>query len=371
MTIFHLPDLGEGLEEAEIREWYVSVGDKVRIDQPLVSVETAKALVDVPSPQTGVIAKLYGQPGEFIKTHAPLIDFNDETTQGESRGGSVVGHLEESENLYEENIGTTQPETMTLANVKAMPHVRRLAAALQVDLTHVKASGPQGQVTEEDVKHYDSAANRMHGEKLQGVRYFMAKAMTKAHQESVPVTIVDDADVTDLTSDITIALIKAITRGVKAEPALNAWYDSETKMRQLQASIHLGLAVDTPDGLFVPVIKNVQTKNAEALRAEINAVKQSVKDRTISQANLQGATISLSNFGMFAGRYATVMIMPPMVAILGCGKMEDRVCVKNGAMVIRRLAPLSLTFDHRVVTGGEAARFLAHVISSLEGDSSI
>lgn len=369
MSVFHLPDLGEGLEEAEIREWYVKPGDKVELDQPLVSVETAKALVDVPSPQSGFIAKLYGNPGEFIKTHAPLIAFSDEKTQDQ---GSVVGRLEEGGILLDEKPIVKNPTAAATARqVKAMPKVRQFAKELNVDLNQVSPSGADGQITMEDVKKFKEVAHS-EDEVLHGVRHFMAKAMQAAHLDIVPVTLVDDADITDLApdADITVALIQAIIAGVKAEPTLNAWYDSKKLSRHLCAEVHLGLAMDTKEGLFVPVIKNCAIQNKETLRNSIEILKRGVKDRSIPKDDLQGATITLSNFGMFAGRYATVMIMPPTVAILGCGKIEDRVAVKKGEIAIRRIAPLSLSFDHRVVTGGEAARFLAKVIATLEGNAS-
>ncbi len=353
--IFNLPDLGEGLAEAEIREWYVKQGDIVKVDQKLLSVETAKAVVDVPSPEAGKIVKLYGNKGDFIKTGAPLVEF-------EGDNGSVVGKLEASSHVLKEDnviIGARKNENEF---IKVLPAIRALAKQLNIDLNLVKPTGSHGEITEEDVRKSQGS------DALHGVRRFMAEAMSYAHQEIAAVTLMDDANITHLSgnADITVAIFQALIHAIKKEPALNAWYDSKTKTRILQHDIHLGLAIDTEEGLFVPVLKDTHQKDAKALRSEIDVFKKSVRDRTVSPNDLKGATITISNFGMFAGRYATPMIVPPQVAILGCGQIRKEVKVVEDKMAICRVAPLSLTFDHRVVTGGEASRFLAAVIHYLE-----
>lgn len=368
MTIFYLPDLGEGLAEAEIREWYIKEGDTVTVDQPLVSMETAKAVVDVPSPYTGKIRKLHGKVGDVIATGAAFIEFDGE--QPTKDKGTVVGSLEESSQILNEGniiIGSANPKT---ESIKAMPAVRALAKQLQVDLAAVKATGPQGQITAEDVKRHaetSTPANKGNVENLHGVRRTMAIAMSQSHMEVVPVTIFDDADITDFTeqTDITVRLIQAIVSGVKAEPNLNAWYDGKAMERCVIPEVNLGLAMDTAEGLFVPVLKNVAVQSQDALREQINQYKQTVRARTVPPNDLQGASITLSNFGMFAGRYATPIIVPPQVAILGVGKIREAAIPLDGKIAVRRLMPLSLTFDHRAVTGGEATRFLAAVMKCL------
>ncbi len=369
MTLFNLPDLGEGLAEAEIHEWHVKVGDVVKIDQPLVTMETAKAIVEVPSPQAGKITQLYGSKGDVIKTHAPLVEFAGEAAIVKDKG-TVVGSLEESTTVLDEGDMIIGAARATATTIKAMPAVRALAKQLQIDLTTVKPTGAQGQITIQDVQQCAAAmqnkpAYKMSGDviALHGVRKAMAVAMTHSHQEVVPVTIVDDVDITHLAgNDITTSLIQAIVAGVKAEPALNAWFDGKALECCTMQEIHLGLAMDTPDGLFVPVIKNVNNKSAQELRSIIDVYKKTVKDRTVAPSDLQGATITLSNFGMIAGRYATPIIVPPMVAILGCGSLREEPRVYEGKVAIRKVLPLSLTFDHRAVTGGEATRFLKAVM---------
>lgn len=379
MKTFYLPDLGEGLAEAEISEWHVKVGDVVKVDQPLVCMETAKAVVEVPSPQAGTIVKLHGNKGDIIPTHAPLVEFEGEETVAKDNG-SVVGSLEESSQILEEGemiIGTARK--VTHGPAKAMPAVRALAKELHVDLSAITGSGPQGQITAEDVKKAASSTSAPAFQKegnfavetLKGVRRAMAMAMTQSHQEIVPVTIVDDADITDLPekSDITVLLLQAMIAAIKEEPALNAWYDGKTMERCLHREIHIGLAMDMKEGLFVPVIKQADQKNAKELRAAIDTFKKSVSDRSIAPSDLQHATITLSNFGMFAGLYATPIVVPPMVAILGCGRFHEQAKVHEGKVAVRRIIPLSLTFDHRAVTGGEASRFLAALIKHLSKGS--
>lgn len=373
MKIFHLPDLGEGLAEAEIREWYVKEGDVVKVDQPLVSMETAKAVVDVPSPYDGKITRLHGKANEIVKTGAPLISY--ETDEVLADKGSVVGKLESSEKKWDDGdviIGGRKTQTAT---VKAMPAARVLAQQLNVDLSEIIPTGPQGLITAQDVKQFiesrtQSTALTGQTESLRGVRRVMAQTMAQSHREVVPVTIVEDVDLTDMPpkTDITVRILKAMISAAKEEPALNAWFDGKSLERKLFGEeVHIGLAVDSAEGLFVPVIKHAETLSDEALRSAVDEYKKSVSARTVAAKDLQGATITLSNFGMIAGRYATPIIVPPAVAILGCGRSRDVVIPRNGQMVIGRIMPLSLTFDHRAVTGGEATRFLAAVIKQLQG----
>lgn len=379
MKIFYLPDLGEGLTEAEIRDWYVKIGDVVNVDQPLVSMETAKALVDVPSPYAGKITELHGEVNSIIKTGAPLVSFEtDEEEHAHTKPkGTVVGSLEESSHKWNESdviVGTAKQKT---SNLKIMPAARVLANQMNIDLNLIEPTGPQGLITAEDVKKFikhasttSTAATHLSGETetLHGVRRFMAHAMAQSHQEIVPVTVIEDADITDLPpgADITVKLIKAIAHAAKVEPSLNAWFDGKNLERKLFDEIHVGLAIDTEEGLFVPVINNVENNSEQSLREKIEEYKQAVKTRSITPKDMQGATITLSNFGMIAGRYATPIIIPPAVAIIGCGRSREVVLPRAGKIVIGRIMPLSLTFDHRAVTGGEATRFLGAIIKFLE-----
>lgn len=368
MKIFHLPDLGEGLAEAEIREWYVKEGDKVKVDQPLVSMETAKAVVDVPSPQDGVIEKRHGDVNTIVPTGAPLITFVADGSASKD-GGSVVGALEESKDRWQED-NVVVDKKVVRPTVKAMPAARVLAKEMHVDLATVTGTGRDGLITPQDVKKALGTSSKTAevGEKLHGVRRSMAEVMRISHQEVVPVTIFEDVNISHFTkdTDISVRLLQAIVAACQAEPSLNATFNGKDLSRSLSEHVHIGLAVDTPEGLFVPVIKNAEQKNANTLRETINTYKKEVKDRSIAADKLQGATITLSNFGTIAGRYATPIIVPPAVAILATGKVRDAPMVKDGQVHVGKILPLSLSFDHRAVTGGEATRFLGKVIETLQ-----
>lgn len=242
MKIFHLPDLGEGLAEAEIREWYVKVGDEVKVDQPLVAMETAKALVDVPSPYAGKIVELHGKVNDVIKTHASLVTFETGEEVQDKPKGSVVGSLEESSSKWRDEEVIIGKAATKSSNIKAMPAARVLAKQLHVNLNDVKATGPQGLITPDDVKKYlaqhsqaTTATHLNEAEALHGVRRVMAQAMAQSHQEIVPVTVFEDVDISDWPEklDITVHLLQAIVAAIKAEPALNAWFDGKNLQRQL------------------------------------------------------------------------------------------------------------------------------------------
>lgn len=368
MDIFNLPDLGEGLPDAEIHEWFVKVGDKVETDQPLASMETAKAVVDVPCPQSGVIAKLYGSPGDIIKTGEPLVAF-EATTSLKNDKGTVVGNLEESTEITEDNF-TIGANTQTSKSAKATPRVRMLAKKLGVDLTALHGTGEFGMITQEDLEKAASKRNPLGEgfEPLKGVRRAMLQSMEESHKEIVPVSIFDEVDISNwhTDQDITVRLIKSIIYATQIEPSLNAWYDSHNCALKRFAEVNLGLAMDNSEGLFVPVIHDAQSKSSADLRKIINTYKQEVLSRSIPAQNLKGATIILSNFGKFAGKFASPIIVVPTVAILGVGRIYSGVVSNNGKIQEGKLLPLSLSFDHRAITGGEATRFLGAIMKSLQ-----
>jgi len=363
MKIFKLPDLGEGLQEAEIVEWRVAVGDEVKADQTMVSVETAKAVVDIPAPYAGKIARLFGAPGEIAHLGAPLVGFEGEDTAAQST--SVVGRMEASGRVLQEPASASQ----AVAGIKAAPAVRALARNLGVDLGVVSPSGPEGAITTADVER---AAKAIAGlpplEPLSGVARVMAQSMTRAHGEVAMASVVDDADIDAWTQQQRILprLVRALIAGVRAEPNLNAWYDDRRVGRHLLDRIDLGLAVDTPDGLLVPVLRGIEKLDGPALDAALARLVEVAHARTVPLEDLRGCSITLSNFGSIAGRYATPVVVPPTVAILGAGRVRDEVVARNRQAVVHRMLPLSLSFDHRCVSGGEAARFLAAVLADLE-----
>ena len=526
---FHLPDLGEGLPDAEIVQWHVQVGERAELDQPLVSMETAKAVVEVPSPFTGTVLKLYGAAGDVIETGAPLAEFEldpnaAQRAEAEPTGhhhapkksdappaapvgaaaaasakasaveapasstarvsavgaasaatakgpavaaeaaptgagaradsGTVVGAMEASDRVAGDAL-------THVGGVRALPAVRALARKLGVDLAQVVATGADGVVTMQDVKQaaangtaklpspagrggetgnadalrrpverpreqrgqdggegtghaqrnappepspaarraapspggreeggesagrFDSDPRSAAGkpirtvpptveaqgqpEPIRGVRRNMARVMAEAHAQVVPTTLCDDADLHAWTpgNDITVRLVRAIVAGARAVPALNAWFDAAAGTRTLHRRVDIGIAVDTDDGLFVPALRNADVLDAGGVRAAVNRIRDQVRDRSIPAEELKGYTISLSNFGVFAGRYATPIVVPPCVAIVAAGKLRHELVPVMGGVETHRLLPLSLTFDHRAATGGEAARFLRAMLDDL------
>ncbi len=404
--IFNLPDLGEGLPDAEIVEWHVKEGDTVKVDQSLVSMETAKAVVEVPAPHTGKIIKLHGQPGDIIQTGAPLVEFDTSATATKTApkkseksaakkdehkmvdikedAGTVVGSVEITDTILKESAtGIVQGKSAT-QTIKAMPGVRALAKMLDVDLATITATGAKGQITADDIKQAVSFSatgrqtakpipkaepvTKTHTDALRGVRRAMANAMAQSQAEVAPVTLVDDADIHAWPkgTDITARIIRAVVVGCRTEPALNAHFDMKKLERKIFKEINIGIAMDSKEGLFVPVLKNAEQATPAVIRKTIERFKTEVKSRSIPAEDLKGSTIQLSNFGALAGRYANPMLVPPIVAILGTGKIRDEVVAHDGMIAIHRVLPLSITIDHRAVTGGEAARFLAAVIADLQ-----
>ncbi len=363
MKIFKLPDLGEGLQEAEIVKWHVKVGDEVGLDQPLVSVETAKAIVDIPAVYAGRIAKLYGGEGDVAHVGQPLIAFEggaDEDT------GTVVGRVEVGQKV----LADAPPAATPLAHgIKATPAVRALARKLNIDLAMVTPTGADGLITANDVQR---AARILAAigpqELLRGVRKVMAQSMTLAHAEVASATIMDDADIDAWRKgeSILLRLMRALVAACRAEPSLNAWYDSQAVGRRLLKQVDVGIAVDTPDGLLVPVLRNVEKRGAEDLKASLTKLIQDTRERKVPPEDLRANTITLSNFGSIAGRYASPIVLPPTVAIVGAGRVLKEVVAVDDRPAVHRILPLSVTFDHRAVTGGEAGRFLAAMMADLQ-----
>ena len=366
MNFFNLPDLGEGLQEAQIIECFTHKGDNVQQDDILLSVETAKAIVDLPSPQDGIIEHIYGQPGDIIQVGDPLIEFVTPSSAKQDTG-TVVGVVNESDTVITEPaIAVHYASPM---NSKATPAVRALATRLKVDLTMVKPSGSNNTITANDIKRVAKMIKESGAMvPLKGTRRTMALTLNQAHREVVAVTINDDADIAAWHNkgDITLRLIKAIAIACKAEPAINAWYDNHAVARILHEKIDLGIAVDTEHGLFVPVLNHIESRDSNDLRNTLDTLKEAVKTRSIALEKIRGHTITLSNFGTFSGRYANPVIVPPTVAIIGAGKTRPQVVHIANQFESHMILPLSLTFDHRAVTGGEATRFLTVLLNELE-----
>ncbi|SMF48475.1 pyruvate dehydrogenase E2 component (dihydrolipoamide acetyltransferase) [Tistlia consotensis] len=354
MSTFRLPDLGEGLTEAELVAWHVGPGDHVAADQPLVSVETEKAVVEIPSPQAGTVARLLAEVGQRVAVGAPLLAFAEGPVPA---AGVLVGTLDEAPAQ-----AVPPPAAAAGSAVKATPAVRRLARERGVDLAALRPSGAHGEVTRDDVLAAlsgSAAADTAAWQPLRGARRTMAEVMARAGASVVPATVMDEVEVTPWPADapVTLRLVAALAAACRAEPALNAWFEADPPRRLLHPGLDLGLAVDTPDGLLVPVVRGAESRPPEALGAEIERVVGLARSRKAGPELYRAPTLTLSNFGSLGGRHAVLVVVPPQVAILGAGRIFGR----DGA----RFLPLSLTFDHRAATGGEAARFLGALSAAL------
>jgi len=391
MTTFNLPDLGEGLPEAEIVEWLVKEGDMVEVDQPMLSVETAKAVVEVPSPYSGRITRLHAKAGDTVQTGGPLVEFELPVGTVKPEVGSahpppaagqgmVVGHMASSdEEFIDQAIAGGRAPRHTQGRVRAAPAVRMLAKRLNVALQACRATGRHGLISVDDVLAVanlgqararapsPSVPGLTDADRLRGTRKAMSQSMSLSRDEVAMCTIFDDADIEAWPKgqDITARLIRAIVAGAKAEPGLNAWFDPSGPSRKVLAEVHLAIAVDTGEGLIVPVLRDVGAKSGAELRGALNELKERTRSRSVSPNEMRDYTFTLSNFGTMAGRYATPLVVPPTVAILGSGKLQRDVVAGATAPEIHTRIPLSLTFDHRCITGGEACRFLAAVIADL------
>jgi pyruvate dehydrogenase E2 component (dihydrolipoamide acetyltransferase) len=374
MRTFILPDLGEGLQEAHIVEWHVGEGDAVSADQPLVSVETDKAVTEIPVPWSGRVARLLSSPGQTVKVGSPLAEFETASGSGEAL------HVTASPAAEASRAATIALVTGSQRPL-AMPAVRSLARELGVDLADVRGTGPGGAVVVRDVAAafrvlVGSATSESPAvahepaagfEPLDAVRATMARRMAQSRAAVTPATVFEEARITAWHSrdDITSRLVRAIAAAAKAEPALNAWFDGEKGLKR-HATLDLGIAVDAPAGLVVPVLRDAGSLGAAAVRAGVDRLVRGALDRTLSTAELRDPTFTLSNYGMIAGLHATPVVLPPQVAILGAGRVRRVLVPAETGPAAAVILPLSFTYDHRPVSGGEAARFVRALVADLE-----
>jgi len=404
---FRFPDVGEGIAEGELIRWLVNEGDTVAEHQPIVEIETDKAVVTLPTPYAGTVLKLQGKPGEIISVGTVLAVIDETGAKPAAAApsprrdkGSVVGQLEEAPEEAPPPAPKPKPPAGRAAPAPsapvAMPAVRARAKELGVDLSRVKGTGPGGRITMEDLERAGGPAAPASPAKapavtptgpveevpLRGIRRSSARHVAESASRVAAVSIFDDADVTQLEEvrqkerklaeargfKLTYLpfIIKATIAGLKEFPFLNASLDDARDVILLKKYYHMGIAIDTPDGLMVYVIQHADRKSILELAQQMHQLGEKAAQRKIELPELKGSTITITNFGVIGGNYGTPIINYPEVAILGLGKITDRPVVRNGQVVVRRILPLSLTFDHRVIHGAEAARFLNSVITRLE-----
>jgi pyruvate dehydrogenase E2 component (dihydrolipoamide acetyltransferase) len=401
--------------------WLVQEGDQVRPDQPLVEVETDKAVVEIPAPRAGTILRLAVGTGEKIQVGEVLVVIGDAGERllntspplppkapAAPASVSVVGSLDmattELPSPPEVTQATRTASSAQPQRVLAIPSVRKLARDLGVDLTRVMPTGPHGRIRREDVLH--AAGQRsvpqaspapappvtpaglerdQHGpveyEPLSALRRTIAQAMVAAATTAVPVTTTDEADVTELAAlrersnevaaehnvHVTLLpfLMKAVVAALRQHPRCNASLDEAQNRLILKRYYHLGIATDTSEGLIVPTVKDVDQKNMVTLATDLARLTDLARTRRIPLTDLRGGTFTISNYGAIGGIFATPMLHLPEVAILGVGKLLQKPAAHDGAVVIRTILPLSLTFDHRALDGAEAQRFLNTLIAYL------
>jgi pyruvate dehydrogenase E2 component (dihydrolipoamide acetyltransferase) len=377
---FLLPDLGEGIAEVELRRWLVKEGDLVAEHQLIVEVETDKAVVEVPSPHAGTVVRLHRQEGEMVKVGQVLLeialdgDLPLPGPGGPTRSAGIVGIL---------------PEPEKESGVLATPLVRKLARERGIDLRGVRGSGPRGSITPEDLEPLAPSAppladdfGPVERQPLRGVRRTTARNVLSSQRQTAFVTTMEEADVTDLWrmrereqqaveahgTHLTFLpfFIKAAQHALREHPYLNAAINDAAEQIIIKRHYHFGIAVETPEGLLVPVIRDVERKSILELAAEIQALGRQARERTIGLNQLKGSSFTITNYGHFGGVFSTPIINWPDVAILGFGRIVERPWVHRGEIAIRKILPLSLTFDHRVTDGADAGQFLAKVVRYLE-----
>jgi 2-oxoisovalerate dehydrogenase E2 component (dihydrolipoyl transacylase) len=383
---FKLPDVGEGTAEATIANWLVKPGDRIEEDQPLVAVETDKAIVEIPAPAAGTVLSVHGEPGEKIAVGAELVVIETEARQEVVTQATTV------------EAGTERPAKTEAAKALASPAVRKRARELGVDLAAVQSSGPGGRVTHADLDAFLGAARRQARERAQGaaaakrdivdelrivgVRRRIAERMQEAKRRIPHFSYVEEVDVTaleELRAELNdkhagrrakltplAFLMRAIVRAVAEHPEINARFDDEKGVLQRHAAVHIGIATQTPNGLVVPVVTDAQARDLWECAAEAERLAAVAREGHATRAELTGSTITLTSLGALGGVASTPIINSPEVAIVGTNRIAERPVVRNGAVTVRKMMNLSSSFDHRVVDGWNAASFIQAIKRLLE-----
>ena len=405
---FLLPDLGEGLEEAELLEWCVNVGQRVKENDVLAKMETAKALVEVPSPRAGTIAILHGKPGQAIKVGAPLVTYVDEEAKRDTSGNGAEKVQEEERpdaGTVVGNLASHQESDQIGGKALAAPAVRRLAREMGVEIGQVTGSGIGGRVTSADVRAAADVADRPKRTPVasrpsapetdavaadtdripfRGVRKTIAEHLRYSVDRAIHFTVMDEADVTALdelrrrlvaASNEKISLLPFVAAAVCRVLAgrsgsqfrrLNATVDDDHHEIVQHRAVHLGIATDTESGLMVPVIRNANQMGVLEISRQIAELAKAARDRTIPPHRLSGSTFTISNFGSLGGRFGTPIINYPEAGILAVGRAHEGVVVRQGMLGVGKLLPLSLSADHRVIDGATASTALAKIIDLLQ-----
>ena len=418
---FKFPDVGEGIHEGEIVKWLVKEGDKVKADAPLGEIETDKAIVEMPSPKTGTILKIHVQAGGVIHVGEVMVTILEEgesaedgkkhleqkasATSSAPYTGSVVGFVEEAKEVSPIYGSQSHAQSSQQpAAPQATPAVRNMAKQLNVDLNSVKGTGPGGRITIEDVQKAGKGAPVQTAQavpaespgfkkvrkydffgyvdriQLKGIKKATANKMAESIFTAAQLTNMHEADVTDLWAlrekeksnyekegiKLTLMpyIVKAVAASLIQHHNLNASLEGEEIV--LKKYYNIGVAVDSDDGLFVPVVKGAQNKDVKTIAQDIQKMANDVQTRKVNMMDLKGGTFTISNLGSVGVGFFTPIINYPESALLGVGRMAEKPVVRNGKIEIRKILPLSLTYDHRIIDGAQAARFALELIRRLE-----
>lgn len=391
MPDFKLPDLGEGVTEAEVDRWLVKEGDTIAEDDPLVELITDKATAEVPSPFAGTVKKIHVEQGAVVPVGTILVTIEGDDEERSPSGGRLrpPKGAEPPPQAQAEPVGGGPPAAPA-REVKAVPPVRRLAREMGVDLAQIRGTGPGGSILRSDVIAFAEGAGKPavatttgaeRREPLRGIRRTIADRMTHAHQAVPPVTHVEECDVTELDATRNLAnerapdlprltflpfIVRAVVHALKDHPAINSSLDEDAGEIVFHDRYSIGVAVDTPSGLMVPVVHDADKKRLREIAMEIDRLAKAARDGSLSLPELQGGTFTVTSPGPFGGLMATPIILHPQAAILGVHKASERPVVRDGQIVIRKMMNMSITFDHRILDGLTASKFLLDVVKLLE-----
>ena len=395
---FKFPDVGEGITEGVIVKWLIKKGDSVKEDQKICEIETDKAIVDIPCPKKGVITRLTHKVGDTINVGEILVIIDDGTgskqktkkplkekkpKKKERYTGSVIGVVSDEVTIIPSETQSKKVKTAKSKSIKATFKVRKLAKKMGVDLSTINGSGPGGRIVESDLKQTSNAVSgsAVKGKEveLKGLRKKISENMMTSHQNTVPVTNFYDVDVTNLWNlrqkekitakkkgvKLTLLsyVVKILVDTLKNHPYLNAsLVDSNIVFKD---KYNVGIAVDTPNGLIVPNIINANKKDLYTIAKEIVDLATRAQNRKLKIDEMQNGTFTITNLGSIGVKYFTPVINYPESAILGMGRLEDKLVVENEDIVLQKVLPLSLTYDHRLIDGATASRFMKEMIEKI------
>jgi pyruvate dehydrogenase E2 component (dihydrolipoamide acetyltransferase) len=420
--IFKFPDIGEGITEGKILEWYVDKGSAIREGDSVVKMETDKVVADIPSPKTGTIATRFGNVGDVINVDDPLVEIDIEGVAGaaavevaaekpappsdhavEEANFGVVGTLEVAgdgaflPSSQEGQTTSAEPEEKkTRRKALATPVARAMAKEYGLDINRIPGTGPGGRVTKKDVagfrdistkpsalpaSHTSAQADGTRVEPLSQIRKAIARNMTISKQTIPHMSVFEDVEVSRLVEfrsrqkpsfeaegrklTYLAFAVKAVALALERHPVLNAKLNMDEGVIVYQEAINIGIAIDTEEGLVVPVIRHANRLSVSTIADQIREMADKARDRKLEIADLKGGTFTITNFGAIGGLHAQPIINPPQAAILGIGRLVEKPVVENGEVVAGQVLPLSLTVDHRIVDGGETTRFLNQIMEYL------